>query len=144
IAMARHRFGEGEYEYFDRPLPEPVAALRTAFYRPLAQAANRWAERLGSGERYPDDHDAFLERCHAAGQTRPTPLILRYGAGDWNCLHQDLYGAIAFPFQVVCFLSEPGRDYTGGEILLVENPPRAQSMGRALLPRQRDAPAITT
>lgn len=127
IDMARHRFGEGRYKYFDRPLPAPVAELRAAFYPPLAEAANRWAERLGEEADYPVDLDAFLERCHAAGQTRPTPLILRYGPGDWNALHQDLYGEVAFPFQAVTVLDRPGEDFEGGEFVLLEQRPRAQS-----------------
>jgi uncharacterized protein len=127
IAMARHRFGEGEYKYFDHPLPEPIAQLRAALYPPLAEAANRWAERLGEDVRYPDDLDAFLDRCHAAGQTRPTPLILRYGPGDWNALHQDIYGDVAFPFQAVTVLDRPGKDFEGGEFVLLEQRPRAQS-----------------
>jgi hypothetical protein len=127
IDMARHRFGRGQYKYFDHPLPAAVRDLRAAFYPPLAEAANRWAERLGEADRYPADLDAFLERCHAAGQTRPTPLILRYGAGDWNALHQDLYGDVHFPFQAVTLLERPGADFTGGEFVLLEQRPRAQS-----------------
>jgi uncharacterized protein len=143
IDMQQYRFGRGEYQYFRYPLPPVVDDLRHRLYGALAPVANRWSELLGT-PKFPDMVDALLERCHAQGQTRPTPLMLRYGPGDFNCLHQDIYGAIAFPFQVVCFLSEPGRDYAGGEFLLVENPPRAQSMGRALLPRQGDALVITT
>jgi uncharacterized protein len=127
IDMARHRFGQGEYKYFDHPLPEAIAELRAALYPHLAEAANRWAERLRDDERYPDALDAFLERCHAAGQTRPTPLILRYGPGDWNALHQDLYGDVAFPFQAVTLLDRPGEDFEGGEFVLLEQRPRAQS-----------------
>jgi uncharacterized protein len=127
IDMARHRFGEGEYKYFDRPLPEPIARLRAALYPPLAEAANRWAERLGEDVRYPAGLDEFLERCHEAGQTRPTPLILRYGPGDWNALHQDIYGDVAFPFQAVTLLDRPGEDFEGGEFVLLEQRPRAQS-----------------
>lgn len=127
VHMGRVRYGEGEYKYFDRPLPDAVAALRAAFYPPLAEAANRWAQQLGAGERYPDDLDAFLGRCHQAGQTRPTPLIFRYGAGDWNALHQDIYGEVAFPFQIVTVLGRPGEDFEGGEFVLVEQRPRAQS-----------------
>jgi uncharacterized protein len=127
IAMARHRFGEGEYKYFANPLPDPVAELRAAFYPPLAEAANRWAERLNEPTRYPDALDEFLERCHDAGQTRPTPLILRYGPGDWNALHQDIYGDVAFPFQAVTVLDRPGADFEGGEFVLLEQRPRAQS-----------------
>jgi hypothetical protein len=143
IDMQQYRFGRGEYQYFRYPLPPIVDHLRHSLYAALAPIANRWSDLLHT-PKFPDTLDALLEHCHARGQTRPTPLMLRYGPGDFNCLHQDLYGEIAFPFQVVCFLSEPGRDYTGGEFLLVENPPRAQSMGRALLPRQGDALVITT
>ena len=127
IDMARHRFGEGQYRYFDNPLPDSVAELRAAFYPPLAEAANRWAERLGEHVRYPGALAGFLERCHDAGQTRPTPLILRYGEGDWNALHQDLYGEVAFPFQAVTVLDRPGEDFQGGELVLLEQRPRAQS-----------------
>jgi hypothetical protein len=144
IDMEQYRFGRGEYQYFRYPLPPLVEKLRHQLYAGLAPVANGWAESLGEAARFPGSLDALLERCHREGQQRPTPLMLRYGPGDYNCLHQDLYGAIAFPFQVVCFLSQPGRDYEGGEFLLVENPPRAQSMGRVLLPEQGEAVAITT
>lgn len=127
VNMGRIRYGEGEYKYFDRPLPDTIAALRTAFYPPLARVANGWAERLQEDEGYPDGLDAFLERCHEAGQTRPTPLIFRYGEGDWNALHQDIYGEVAFPFQMVTVLGRPGEDFAGGEFVLVEQRPRAQS-----------------
>jgi uncharacterized protein len=143
IDMARHRFGSGEYKYFDRPLPEAVAELRGAFYPPLANAANRWAALLGQEERFPGDLDAFLDRCHDAGQTRPTPLMLRYGAGDWNALHQDLYGDVAFPFQAVTLLDRPGADFEGGEFVLVEQRPRAQSRAH-VLPLERGAFLIFT
>ena len=143
IDMQQYRFGRGEYQYFRYPLPRIVDELRHTLYAALAPIANRWSD-LVQTPKFPDTLEALLEHCHRQGQTRPTPLMLRYGAGDFNCLHQDIYGEIAFPFQVVCFLSEPGRDYKGGEFLLVENPPRAQSMGRALLPRQGDALVITT
>lgn len=136
INMGRVRFGEGEYKYFDRPLPEPVAQLRAAFYPPLARIANRWAEHLGEGSRYPDQLEGFLERCHQAGQTRPTPLIFRYGPGDWNALHQDIYGELAFPFQMVTVLDRPGEDFEGGEFVLVEQRPRAQSRPHVCQPRQ--------
>ncbi|MCZ2149690.1 MAG: 2OG-Fe(II) oxygenase [Bryobacterales bacterium] len=143
IDMAQYRFGRGEYQYFRDPLPDLVRDLRHALYPPLAGVANEWAEMLGlSG--FPPALDGLLEECRLHGQTRPTPLLLRYRAGDYNCLHQDLYGEIAFPFQVVCFLSEPGRDYEGGEFLLVEQAPRAQAMGRALRQRQGDGLVITT
>jgi hypothetical protein len=127
VEMARHGFGLGEYKYFDNPLPERVAALREAFYPPLAVAANRWADMLGSDERFPDELDGLVERCHALGQTKPTPLILRYEEGGYNALHQDLYGELAFPLQVVTVLSHRGLDYEGGELVLVEQRPRRQS-----------------
>jgi hypothetical protein len=127
VTMARHGFGRGEYRYFDRPLPAPVAELRAAFYLPLAPAANRWARNLGETGDFPDSLDAFLERCHEAGQSLPTPLMLRYGPGDWNALHQDLYGEVTFPLQVVTVLERPGEDFAGGEFVLSEQRPRAQS-----------------
>ena len=135
VDMARHRFGEGEYKYFDNPLPDAVARLRTELYPHLAQAANRWAEKLNDDERYPETLDEFLATCHAVGQTRPTPLILRYEEGDWNALHQDIYGEVYFPFQVVTVLSEPG-DFAGGELVLVEQRPRAQSRAHVLRPER--------
>src|SRR5213083_808699 len=120
IDMARHRFGVGEYKYFAAPLPPLIQVLRAAFYPYLAAVANRWMDRLGDDMRYPLDLSRFLDRCHEHGQTKPTPLLLRYEAGGYNCLHQDLYGAVAFPLQVTCVLSQVGVDYAGGEILLVE------------------------
>lgn len=127
VVMARHGFGSGQYRYFAYPLPPLVAALREALYPRLAALANAWAERLGEPARYPGRLADWLAECHAAGQTRPTPLILRYGPGDYNCLHQDLYGEHVFPLQAAFLLSEPGRDFTGGEFVLTEQRPRMQS-----------------
>jgi hypothetical protein len=142
VVMARHRFGRGEYRYFDYPLPDLVGGLRTALYPRLTATANAWNERMGVARRYPDTHAAFLKECHEAGQRRPTPLLLRYVAGDFNCLHQDLYGDLAFPIQVAILLSEPGRDFTGGEFVLTEQRPRMQSRVEVVPLGQGDAVAF--
>ena len=135
IDMARHRFGDGRYRYFDHPLPATIAELRTSFYRHLAPIANDWSQLLrGEQPTFPLEHEELLERCRAAGQERPTPLILRYGEGDWNALHQDLYGDVYFPFQILTILSEPGIDFEGGEFVLMEQRPRAQSRAHVLKP----------
>jgi hypothetical protein len=139
VVMQRLQFGSGEYQYFRYPLPPVVAELRAAFYPRLAPVANAWHERLGLTERFPAELAEFLERCHAAGQARPTPLVLRYRQGDHNRLHQDIYGEHAFPLQVAVALARPGADYTGGEFLLVENIPRAQSRGTAITLQQGEA-----
>ena len=142
IVMGRHGFGRGEYKYFSYPLPDLVAELRPALYARLHPVANRWNETMGIDIRYPGQHEAFLKRCHDAGQTRPTPLLLQYGEGDYNCLHQDLYGERVFPLQVAILLSEPGRDFTGGEFVLTEQRPRMQSRPEVVPLRQGDAVAF--
>ena len=136
VVMARHGFGQGEYKYYAYPLPKPVAALRAALYPKLADVANRWEAALGREAGFPPDHAAYLARCHEAGQVRPTPLLLRYGPGDYNCLHQDLYGALHFPLQVAILLDEPGRDFEGGEFVLTEQRPRMQSRAEVAPLRQ--------
>lgn len=136
IVMARHGFGSGEYKYFAYPLPPLVAGLRSALYAALAPIANRWNESLRIPERFPGDHENFLRRCHSAGQTRPTPLLLRYCKGDYNCLHQDIYGEHIFPIQVAFLLSDPQNDFTGGEFVLTEQRPRMQSRAEVVTPRQ--------
>lgn len=127
VVMSRHGFGQGEYRYFAYPLPDLVQELRTAIYPCLVTIANSWNERMKIDVRYPEKHQEFLDRCHAAGQARPTPLLLQYGEGDYNCLHQDLYGEHAFPLQVACLLSQPGLDFEGGEFVLTEQRPRMQT-----------------
>lgn len=138
VVMARHGFGRGEYKYFRYPLPEKISALRSALYRPLSRIANRWNEIIGIEVRYPAEHAEFLNRCHQAGQMQPTPLLLRYGAGDYNCLHQDLYGEHVFPLQVAFLLSAPQRDFTGGEFVLTEQRPRVQSRAEVVPLNQAD------
>ncbi|WP_433678474.1 2OG-Fe(II) oxygenase [Nocardia sp. CA-119907] len=148
IDMARYRFGQGAYRYFADPVPEPIMRLRAAFYRRLLPIARTWADRLGDPTPWPDDFEDWLATCHAAGQTKPTPILLRYTEGDWNALHRDLYGELVFPLQVVIGLDRPGIDHTGGEFLLVEQRPRAQSrptvtileQGHALIFTTRDRP----
>ena len=142
VVMARHGFGQGEYQYFAYPLPPAVAALRGALYARLVAVANRWQAALGLDARFPPAHGDFLARCHAAGQARPTPLLLRYGEGDYNCLHQDLYGEQVFPLQVVVLLSAPGHDFDGGELVLTEQRPRMQSRPMVLPLGQGDAAVI--
>lgn len=144
VVMARHGFGRGEYKYFANPLPREVAALRRAFYPRLAPIAQAWADAIGIAHPIPDRLDDFLALCHAADQTRPTPLVLRYGPGDFNRLHQDLYGEVAFPIQVAIALSRPGEDFTGGETVLTEQRPRMQSQAHVLAPGRGEAVIFTT
>jgi hypothetical protein len=139
VVMARHGFGRGEYKYFAYPLPDLVAVLRELLYARLVATANRWAAALHSGASYPERHAEYIARCHAAGQSKPTPLLLRYAAGDYNCLHQDLYGEHVFPLQVAVLLSEPQRDFSGGEFVLTEQRPRMQSRPEVVALRQGDA-----
>ena len=142
--MERYRFGRGEYQYFGHPLPELVRELRSSLYEQLAPVANDWMTKLGSDERFPSTHEALTELCEAAGQRRPTPLLLKYGAGDFNCLHQDVYGDVVFPLQVVFLLNEPERDFTGGELVLVEQQPRAQSIAHVVRPQEGEAVILAT
>jgi uncharacterized protein len=145
VIMERHRFGLGDYKYFANPLPEIVADLRVSAYPHLAEVANEWAEALGGEDSpYPDDLAAFLKICHKAGQTRPTPLVLHYKAGGFNCLHQDIYGEVAFPLQMVFLLAQPGRDWQGGEFVLVEQQPHAQSKASVVAAGQGQAIIFTT
>jgi uncharacterized protein len=139
IVMQRHGYGQGEYQYFTYPLPPAVERLRQALYPELASVANLWNEQLGREQRFPATLEAWLQECHKAGQTRPTPLLLKYGAGDYNCLHRDLYGEMVFPLQATVLLSEPGRDFDGGEFMLVEQRPRQQSVGEVVPLKQGDA-----
>src|ERR1700694_1701431 len=142
VVMARHGFGRGEDRYFDYPLPQLIGALRESLYVHLAPVANRWYDAMGMTARFPDRHVDFIDRCHAAGQRKPTPLLLQYGAGDYNCLHQDLYGEHVFPLQVAILLSEPGRDFSGGEFVLTEQRPRMQSRAEVVPLLQGDAVAF--
>lgn len=142
--MERYRFGKGEYRYFSYPLLPLIARIRTNFYGPLAELANQWNRDLEIPGTYPLEHEEFIQQCHKAGQLRPTPLILKYETGGYNTLHQDLYGEVYFPFQVVFLLTEPGRDYTGGELVFVEQLPRAQSRATVVTPKQGDAVIFTT
>lgn len=139
VIMQRHNYGRGEYQYFVYPLPPRVQQLRERIYSRLAPIANSWAEALNQKRRYPLKHSEYIERCHAAGQKRPTPLLLHYGAGDYNCLHQDLYGEHSFPLQMVVLLSEPGKDFSGGELVLVEQRPRMQSRPQVISLQRGDA-----
>jgi hypothetical protein len=142
VVMARHGFGRGEYRYVRYPRPDLISTLRAQVYPRLVPLANRWQQRLGQETRFPEHHADYLARCHAAGQARPTPLLLQYGSGDYNCLHQDLYGEHVFPLQLVLLLSQPGRDFEGGEFVMTEQRPRMQSRAMVLPLQQGDAAVI--
>lgn len=144
IVMQNHGYGSGEYKYFAYPLPHTIDALRHQLFKELATVANNWHAKLSIDLRYPTDFDEWLKTCHEAGQTRPTPLILKYGPGDWNALHQDMYGELYFPFQAVLFLSQPGKDYIGGEFVMLEQRPRMQSKATVVLPEQGHILLFTT
>ncbi|RCR69697.1 2OG-Fe(II) oxygenase [Larkinella punicea] len=144
VVMERHGYGQGEYKYFQYPLPEPIQALRRAIYKAIAPVANEWASLLKLGIHYPAEHTGFLDECHRNEQCRATPLLLKYGPGGYNAMHQDLYGDVYFPLQAVVFLSEPGVDYFGGEFVLTEQAPRAQSKATVLVPKQGDVLLFTT
>jgi len=144
IIMQRHRFGVGEYKYFNYPLPELITELRQSLYPHLAPLANEWMNQLGIASSFPKTHEQFIKHCHAQGQTRPTPLLLRYEAGGYNCLHQDLYGAVFFPFQTVFLLNQPGHDFDGGEFVLVEQRPRSQSAAQVINPALGEGVVFTT
>jgi hypothetical protein len=139
IVLQRHGFGQGEYQYFNYPLPEIIGKLRTALYPRLAIIANRWNEQMKIDIRYPETHRAYLDRCHAAGQVKPTPLLLQYAQGDYNCLHQDVYGELIFPLQIVFLLSAPGKDFTGGEFVMTEQRPRMQTRAQVFNLQQGEA-----
>jgi hypothetical protein len=139
VVMQRHGYGQGEYQYFAYPLPERIEALRQALYPELAAVANRWNEQLGLAKRFPPSLEGWLRQCHAGGQKRPTPLLLHYGPGDYNCLHRDLYGELVFPLQATVLLSDPAKDFSGGEFMLVEQRPRMQSRGEVVPLQQGDA-----